>query len=670
MKHSKHEREKFRIIEKYSVLMFIAALFMCVGYASITGDVLKIEGTVSAVAQEGVFITDVVYDSNDGADTANSKINYYLGTALDSNIMLGGSASYIKYKVTVYNSTDKEQLFIGTMVDSTIPNTYTNENIEYVLDGIQQYNTVIPPTTSIDFYITFKYKENVSTENGILKSILNFRFLENPILKLSNENKTYSLKGIYPDATPKEYQFTVSNYTESGVNSVPMTYYLETQIDSPLTAKIYNQSGNEVNGNIILAGDGQTQVSHTYTLKIFWDNSNPESGIAYDSLDYIDKAFECLVNLKAAPSGDNSSKYSGYSINKKFDVYIKTTQFHFDVILAATSADVVNDEAIVGVTLKNNAATTDYTDANIVYEIKLLDSRKYSLQVEDSNNGILAGNSANENVVNLKFVRNANIFMYPQDDMVVEITTLSPFKTQIRKTVTLNKDDANTAFGFRNLRVMTQEDCEGWWNSDTYENLCGDNNGQFEFDEDGALVLDENNMISYVAPSDSSIFSEGYGVCFTMKANVMQGDRYANAILSIGDGSAEYLSWIGVYKGYLHVFAYREGNAGADFAQATTEAGFISYDIKQYNNTIVNIQVSARRQGSMALYINGVKVASCNTGRINVPADYIVTGDLRPLRGLKFNGLLYDLEVYKQILNDDRVLANYEYAKKTWIDNQ
>ncbi len=149
MKHSKHTRAKFRIIEKYSVLMFIAALFMCIGYATITGDVLKIEGQVTAVAQEGVFITDVVYNSNSGADIANSKINYYLGTALDSQVELGNnSGSYIKYKVTVYNSTDKEQLFIGTMVDSTIPNTYTNNNIEYVLDEIQQYNTVIPPTTA------------------------------------------------------------------------------------------------------------------------------------------------------------------------------------------------------------------------------------------------------------------------------------------------------------------------------------------------------------------------------------------------------------------------------------------------------------------------------------------------------------------------------------------
>ena len=79
MKQEKHERKNFRIIAMYSVLMysvlmFIATLFMCIGYATISGK-LNIEGEVYATVQEGIFITDVSYFSNNEADMVNSKIN-------------------------------------------------------------------------------------------------------------------------------------------------------------------------------------------------------------------------------------------------------------------------------------------------------------------------------------------------------------------------------------------------------------------------------------------------------------------------------------------------------------------------------------------------------------------------------------------------------------------
>ena len=60
MKKGKHERKKFKIIETYSVLLFIATLFMCIGYAEISGVLVNITGTVEATSQEGVFIADVV----------------------------------------------------------------------------------------------------------------------------------------------------------------------------------------------------------------------------------------------------------------------------------------------------------------------------------------------------------------------------------------------------------------------------------------------------------------------------------------------------------------------------------------------------------------------------------------------------------------------------------
>ena len=127
---------------------------------------------------------------------------------------------------------------------------------------------------------------------------------------LNNENQTYTLNDIYPGFTPAEYQFTVSNYSGNSINNVPLTYSLETQIASPLSAKIYDESGNEVTGNISIEGNGTTKTTHTYTLKILWVDTNEELGVEYNDLKYINQTFECLVNLKAEPTGDKGKNNS------------------------------------------------------------------------------------------------------------------------------------------------------------------------------------------------------------------------------------------------------------------------------------------------------------------------------------------------------------------------
>lgn len=294
MKEGKHSRKKFKIIEVYSVLLFIVTLFMSIGYAEISGTLVNITGTVEAISQEGVFITDIY---NENEDTTNSTINYYIGTMFESEVVLGDSVdSSETYEITLYNNSNKDYIFIDTLTDTTDGTLYDNDNIDFSVSGIEKYITTIAPTQSLKFTITFKYKDGTNRTNNILKSKLNFRFLEIPKLILSNDGETYTLNDIYPDFTPQEYQFTVSNYySETEINAVPMTYSFETVIDSALTAKIYDETGNEVTTEITIGGDGQTQTVHNYTLKIMWDNSKSTE---YNNPEHAGKEYNCSVTLK------------------------------------------------------------------------------------------------------------------------------------------------------------------------------------------------------------------------------------------------------------------------------------------------------------------------------------------------------------------------------------
>ena len=440
MKKRKHEKEKIRKFEAYSVLILIATLFMCIGYAEITSQELTITGKVSSVAQKDVFITDVKYVSNTQADTANSKINYYLGTMLDSQVVLGSTrSSSITYNITVYNSTDKEQLFIDTLVDSTIPNSYTNQNIKFDLTGIEKGVTTIPPKESLTFSITFTYKENASTTNKTLKSILNFRFLEKPTLVLSNENEKYTLTGIYPDYTPKEYQFTVSNYTGSVINGVPMTYYFETQIESPLSVKIYNEDGNEVGDSITIDGDGNFKTSHTYTLKVIWDNSLPVEELDYNSIENANKKFNCTVNLKAVPSGANSDKYSEYIENKQFVIDITTAPFYFETIIDSNSKE-LNNTAEFKLTVKNNNQV-NYNTFDTTYNISLSGNNKFKLYVDDQEASgatkVIAGSKLVNNEVNLKLVPKEGVGISAEEKCEIIIKSKSPYAKSMSHTVTI-----------------------------------------------------------------------------------------------------------------------------------------------------------------------------------------------------------------------------------------
>ena len=307
MKKGKRTRERYKMIGWQGIILFLAILFMTIAYAQITGQQMTVEADVTAEAQEGVFIADVV-----SQDTTNGKINYYQDTLLSSKVTLPSSTSTVTYEVTLYNNSNQDYVYIGELIDENAykgANGEKNESIGYTINGLTKGVTTIAPKASLTFTITFAFKDGADTTDNVLESIINFRFKELPIIDLSNEGETYTLENAYPGFETTGYTFTVANYTQTNTNFVPMTYGFETTIDSPMQAKIYDENGTEVTGEIDLKGDGQAE-EHTYTLKIIWDAEDTE---------YEEKIHQCNIKLIAKPTDE---KYEDYEIVKEFNVEI------------------------------------------------------------------------------------------------------------------------------------------------------------------------------------------------------------------------------------------------------------------------------------------------------------------------------------------------------------
>ena len=142
-----------------------------------------------------------------------------------------------------------------------------------------------------------------------------------------------------------------------------------------------DESGNEVTGNISIEGNGTTKTTHTYTLKILWDDTNEELGVEYNDLKYINQTFECLVNLKAVPTGDNSEKYSTYTINKQFNVNILTAPFYFDAKANITEYEYKQGSLNINVIISNNNGTK-YNLFNTNYELSITGNNKFAITAE------------------------------------------------------------------------------------------------------------------------------------------------------------------------------------------------------------------------------------------------------------------------------------------------
>lgn len=462
MKEGKHTVKKNKTIEVYLMLILIATLLMSVGYAKISDVYLGINGEVEAIAQDGVFIKNV---TSENTDTASSKVNYYIETVLDSQVELGTtSTATTTYNITLYNNSLEEYIFIGTITDKADTNINNNDNIEFSINGLKEYETTISPNGTLVFSITFKYKDKANITSTSLKSRLNFRFKETPTLVLSNEGEIYELKDIYPGYESEGYQFTVSNFDTTKTNCVPMKYLFETKIESPLTAKIYNEKGQEVIDSIEIIGDGSTQETHTYTIKIVWDNSITAE---YNDLNYAGKEFKCEVALKTTPQDE---KYIDYEITKKFNINVNTAPFAFNVSPTSASVVIKNDVATLALTINNYTSDTNYNKFDTNYEISIADNIDFTLN--NATNGVIAktlsgGNKVEENL-NIGItgdMTNLDI----TETLTLKLVSKAPYVKEIEVPVTINLHSVAVTLNANGGTVNTSSITV--YQSKKYENL-------------------------------------------------------------------------------------------------------------------------------------------------------------------------------------------------------
>lgn len=186
-------RRKFNLQNKITksriilLLFCFATLFIGIGYASINSVILELNGTVEAKAQDGLFITEVNYISNNNANENDSKINRYYQTTLDSTITLAENdlESSITYEIVMYNKSNENTYFSKvTFLDEL----YDNKQITYTLTGISKGDAV-GPYSQKSFFITFKYIAGTTQiTNNTLNSYLNFEFKKIGTMKAINSS--------------------------------------------------------------------------------------------------------------------------------------------------------------------------------------------------------------------------------------------------------------------------------------------------------------------------------------------------------------------------------------------------------------------------------------------------------------------------------------------------
>lgn len=196
----KDKSSKFKKYNKLLNIIIVAMLFLGIGYAQITATNLEIEGTASAYEKEGVYVSNVTYQSSNNANVDASETKQRVGATITSKVILGNSqSSSITYQITTTNSTTSNYVYVGPAVSE---NFYSNNDIEYSISGINVGDR-ISPSDSRTFNLTYSYANGHTpqTQTEELDAYINFGFRELYMISYVNIQGTG-----YPDSVIKYRQ--------------------------------------------------------------------------------------------------------------------------------------------------------------------------------------------------------------------------------------------------------------------------------------------------------------------------------------------------------------------------------------------------------------------------------------------------------------------------------
>ena len=218
----------------------------------------------------------------------------------------------------------------------------------------------------------------------------------------------------------------------------------------------------------------------------------------------------------------------------------------------------------------------------------------------------------------------------------------------------MSRNDANLFHGTTHCSL---KDCFG--------------SSKFNFAADGGLLLNVGEGIPILNIAQSMGINQTFSVYTTVLPDDLNqvGEptkTYPATILAISQGYGLYLTWIGIYQNHLHVYSYNQTGSNANVNYETVKNGFISFNISEYAGKKMNIQVTSVRNGLTKVYINGELKETFSSGSHDVSYNVATIGDLRPTRGLRFQGKMYDMTLYNTVLSDDAIRHNWNYAKSKW----
>jgi len=517
MKEGKHAKQKFQVVELYTVLLLVAFVFMSIGYAQISDIDMIISGQATATAQNGVFIYDVGEagagggaGGGTGGNAAESTVDTYFSTNLGTTVVLGDSVdSTISYNVSLYNNSNDKYVFVGVEepVVYNNANKVKNECITYSLsENMKAGETIIgygATNKSLDFTVTFEYKNGVVPNvaaDKVLNSLLNFRFRLLPMVTLNGGVATQVVDNkvcdVYPGFEAYNYQFAVDNSESGAYNKVPMKYTLsvddEVEMSSdisenPLTVELYDLDGNLVSFDnedegIEILGDGSTSDLDKYFVRVSWNEKVLNGELDYNSAEFAGKNFKYKINFEGTPTVE-TSKYLGYTYKKSFVVDITTAPLNFNVNMTEADIFVEGEKASLALVI-NNSSDVNY---DTKYKVSIADTIKFTTSIAGSSvnlsgNGIertlKAGSSSNDNFT-IDFAADINDISR-KESFDLKLTLLSPYTKEfvipvnIRSvlmsadTLSVTKDDVNVTMSFD----------ESWKDRGSFEYSIGENNWQ------------------------------------------------------------------------------------------------------------------------------------------------------------------------------------------------
>ena len=210
------------------------------------------------------------------------------------------------------------------------------------------------------------------------------------------------------------------------------------------------------------------------------------------------------------------------------------------------------------------------------------------------------------------------------------------------------------------------------------ESLCSFSDcfgvSKFNYNPAGGIQLGKGYESSELQIAQSMSIDEEYSAYFTIEGKTNQNGvplgGCSATIFAVSEDNAKYLIWVGFVNNYLQIYSYFTGDSRCGAISNVDNAyGFQTINLSEYSNRKVNIQITAKRGGLTKVYVNGLLKLTFNSGVESIDYSSATIGDLRISRGLKYEGILYDLAFYNKVLNEEEVSENYNYANSKWHIN-